>query len=152
MGLIEKKQGKIKKITEELLAKLNITGDVVIVDKDSTPSIEITTEEAGLLIGFHGETLRPLELILMFLISKELGEFTRITLDIGGYRKQREEKLFELATKIKEQVKSEGQPQTIPNLSPGERRIIHLFFQDDKEVMTESQGEGEERQLVIKPR
>lgn len=142
----------IKEVAQELLKKLNVLGSVAVSEEDEVPSITIETEEAGILIGFHGETLEPLGLILTLLVSHELGEFTRINLDVSGYKKQREEKLLTRAREIKEQVKIEGSPKGIPNLTASERRLIHLFFQDDKEIATESQGEGEARQLVIKPR
>lgn len=142
----------IKQVSEELLKKLNVQGSVIVSEEKETPTVLIETEEAGLLIGFHGETLRPLELILTFLISHRLGEFTRLSLDIAGYRKQKEEKLLMMARDIKEEVKNQGAPKIIPNLTASERRLIHLFFQNDEEITTESQGEGEARQLIIKPR
>lgn len=142
----------VKKVTQELFKKLNVQATPLVSEENENLQVLVETEEAGLLIGFHGETLKSLELILTLLISNKLGEFTRINLDIAGYKKQREEKLLVLAQEIKEQVKAQSLPQTLPNLTASERRLIHLFFQDDKEVTTESQGEGEARQLIIKPR
>lgn len=143
----------IKKTTQELLEKLEVTAEVEVINKEGeTPSVNIITSEAGILIGFHGETLRALELVLTFLISKKLGEFTRVSVDVGGYKKQKEEKLLELARGIKEQVISEGKEITIPNLTPQERRIVHIYFQNDKDILTQSQGEGGERLLVVKPK
>lgn len=142
----------IKKITEDLLNKLAVTSEVEVVDEDETPTINIRTEEGGILIGYHGETLNAFSLVLSLIASRELGEFARINVDVGGYRRQRQEKLVELAKNIKEQVLRDGQEIPLPNLTSSERRIVHLFFQDDKEVITESQGEGDERQLIIKPR
>lgn len=141
----------IKKTAEELLKKLGVRGEIK-VSSSQPPAITIETEEAGILIGFHGESLRSLELILTLLVSSRLGTFTRIILDVGDYQKQHEEKLIVLAQKIKEQVVMQGKPQFFLNLSSRDRRFIHLFFQEDKEVTTESQGEGEGRQLIIKPR
>ena len=146
------KEQIIKEVTEELFKKLNISGTVVVLEEEGALKVLVETDEAGLLIGFHGETIQPLELILTLLVSKKLGEFTRINLDIAGYKKQREEKILSLAREIKEQVKAQSSPRVLANLTASERRLIHLFFQDDKEVTTESQGEGEERQLIIKPR
>lgn len=146
------RQQIVKKVTQELFKKLNVQATPRVREENGNLQVLVETEEAGLLIGFHGETLKPLELILTLLISNKLGEFTRINLDIAGYKKQREEKLLVLAQEIKEQVKAQSSPQILPNLTASERRLIHLFFQDDKEVTTESQGEGEARQLIIKPR
>lgn len=142
----------VKKVTQELFKKLNVQATPLVSEENGSLQVLVETEEAGLLIGVHGETLKPLELILTLLVSNQLGEFTRVSLDIAGYKKQREEKLLAWAQEIKEQVKTQSVPRALPNLTAGERRLIHLFFQDDKEVTTESQGEGEARQLIIKPR
>lgn len=146
------KQQQINKITQDFLEKLNISGNIEVTQHEEGFAVSIETQEAGILIGFHGDTLKSLELILTIIVSQKLGEFTRLSLDIGGYRKQREEQLIELARGIREKVLNDGQPLPILNLTPGERRTVHLLFQDDKAVTTESQGEGESRQLIIKPR
>lgn len=147
------KQEIIKKTAEELLEKLEVEADVEIkTPEDETPQVNITTQEAGILIGFHGETLRAFELVLTFLISKKVGEFTRVSVDVGGYKKQKEEKLLEFARNIKDQVINAGKEVPMPNLTPQERRIVHLYFQNDSQVTTESQGEGDARLLVIKPK
>lgn len=149
---MKKEEQKIKKLAEELLLQLDIKGPVSVENKDDIDNVVIETDEAGILIGHHGETLDSLKLILTFLVSRELNEFTRINLDVSGYRKEREEKLKQMASDIKERVKSSGEAITIPNLTANDRRVIHVFLQEDTEVTTESQGEGEDRMLVIKPR
>lgn len=146
------KVATIKKITKDFLDKLGIVGEISVEEGEDAVSVAIETQDAGILIGYHGETLNALTLILSLLVSRELGEFTRVSIDVEDYRKQREEKLIELAKNIKEQVLRDQQQLPITNLTSGERRIIHLFFQDDQEVTTESQGEGDERQLILKPR
>lgn len=143
----------LKETAEDLLDKLDIEATVeAVVKEGENPQIHIETTEAGILIGFHGETLRSFELVLSFLVSQKVGEFTRVGVDVGGYKKQKEEKLLEFAKTIKEQVLSEGKEIPIPNLTAQERRIVHLYFQDDKDVTTESQGENELRLLIVKPR
>lgn len=147
-----KREEQIKKLTEELLLRLDIKGAVNVESQDDTYAVVIETDEAGILIGHHGETLDSLKLILTFLVSRELNEFTRINLDVSGYRKEREEKLKQMASDIKERVKNSGEAITVPNLTANDRRVIHVFLQEDSEVTTESLGEGENRMLVIKPR
>ncbi len=147
-----KKEKIVKEKSRELLDQLGISAELTVTETDGAVGVVIETADAGILIGYHGETLNALALVLSLLVSQELGEFTRVNVDVGDYRKQREEKLQELAKNIKEQVLRQKQEVPIPNLTAGERRIIHLFFQDDQEVVSESQGEGETRQLIIKPR
>ena len=46
----------------------------------------------------------------------------------------------------------QNEEEFLENLKSWERREIHLFLQEDKEVVSESVGEGKERTLVVKPR
>ena len=62
------------------------------------------------------------------------------------------EKSKELATRAKEEALEKDGDVILSNLSSNERRIIHLFLQEDEEVYSESEGEGSNRQMVIKPR
>lgn len=148
----KKKVLAIEKKAGEFLDMLALIGDVVVEEADGGYKVSIETDDSNLLIGYHGENLESFQLILVFLVSHELGQFYRITVNVGDYRERREEKLQEMATKAKEEVLETKREITLANLSSSDRRIIHLFLQDDQEVYSESVGEGNERHLVIKPK
>ena len=57
-----------------------------------------------------------------------------------------------MADQISQRVVETGQPQPIYNLTPTQRRIVHLALSESKDVETESTGEGEERYLLVKPK
>lgn len=142
----------IKKTAEKLFEMLQIEGEVEVAEAEEGVSVVLSTQESGIVIGHHGETLEALQLILSLVTAKELGEFVRIALEVGDYRKSREEYLRSLALSSKEKAISQGAEVTLPMLKSWERRVVHLMFQDDKDVTSESVGEGKERVLVIKPR
>ncbi len=142
----------IKKVAEKLFEMLQIDAKASVEEAEEGVSVVLETEESGIVIGHHGETLEALQLILSLVVQKELGEFVRIALEVGDYRKSREEYLRQIAESSKEQALSESREVALPMLKSWERRVIHLMFQDDKEVVSESVGEGKERVLVIKPR
>lgn len=142
----------IKKTTEKLLELLQIEAAVSVEEAEEGVSVVLETEESGIVIGHHGETLEALQLVLSLVVAKELGEFVRVALEVGDYRKSREEYLRSIASSSKEKALSTGEEVPLPMLKSWERRVIHLMFQDDKEVLSESVGEGKERVLVIKPR
>ncbi|MEX2012880.1 MAG: R3H domain-containing nucleic acid-binding protein [Candidatus Levyibacteriota bacterium] len=148
----KKKLETIKKTADKLFEMLQIEGTVVVEEAEEGASVVLSTEESGIVIGHHGETLEALQLVLSLVVAKEFGEFVRIALEVGDYRKSREEYVRNLATSSKERAISEGREITLPTLKSWERRVIHLMFQDDKEVTSESVGEGKERVLVVKPR
>lgn len=115
--------------------------------------VEIKTEEEmGLLIGRHGETLKAIETALSMILKQKTGEWIRVIVNIGDWRKKQEEYLGELATQAAERAKETKEPQPIYNLTPAQRRIIHMALSKNQEVTTESVGEGEERYLVVKPK
>ncbi|MDP2637630.1 MAG: R3H domain-containing nucleic acid-binding protein [Candidatus Levybacteria bacterium] len=154
---MDKKEIKIiKNITEELLRFVDVEGDFEILEtKDSEPEsldIVLNTKDTGAVIGYHGDTLEGLQLVLSLCIAKKLGRFVRVSIDVGDYKKNRIEWLKTLALETKERVLQEGKEIVIPELKSWERRVVHLLLQEDKEVVSESQGEGRDRVLVVKQR
>jgi len=149
----EKKLKIIKKITEELLDHLEIKAKIKVeTDNKEIVHVSLETEEAGILIGYHGETLSSLQLILGLMVYRKIGSWVKIVVNIGDYRERREETLRHLAQSTAERVKETGESVSLSFLNSGERRIIHLFLQDNPDVITESEGEGENRRLIIKPK
>jgi spoIIIJ-associated protein len=143
----------VQHITEDLLQRLGITGNVS-VDIDETESfrVHIETEETGLLIGFHGKTLESLQIILGIIVSKELDSWVRVYVNVGDYREKREEALMLMAQHAAERALTMGRPVELANLSASERRVIHLTLSGDDRVETESEGEGTRRTLLVKPK
>jgi len=144
---------QVKNITEELLGKLEITGSVTVdVDETEAFRVHIETEETGLLIGFHGKTLESFQIILGIIVSKALGIWVKTYVNVGDYREKREEALMIIAQRAAERALAVGRPVELANLSPSERRIIHLTLSGDGRVITESVGEGLGRTLLVKPK
>jgi spoIIIJ-associated protein len=112
----------------------------------------IDSYENSLLIGFKGKTLEALQILLRNIISTYTKDHVITSLDIGGYRSNRARQLEILATKTaKEVVKTKVQVKLQP-MNSYERRIIHEKLADWRDVYTESEGEGENRAIVIKPK
>lgn len=143
---------KIKKQIKDFFELLEIEEDFTAEVTDEDVRVSVSSENPGILIGYHGETLESLQLVLSLYIAKKLGEFKRVTLEIGDYRKNREEWLRRLALDAKDKALSEGREVRISDLKAWERRVVHMELADDKEVISESEGEGRERSLVIRPK
>ncbi len=143
----------IQKSAEELLKKLLISANVEVVEgEEGIYSVNVETEESGLLIGFHGETLYSFQTILGLLVYRKLGEWIKIVVEIGDYRAKREEQLTAIAQSYANQAISTGQPVFLPPLPPSERRIVHIVLEARGDVVTESEGEGNQRRVVVKPK
>ena len=145
-----KTEKTIKEVTEKLLSLVDVEATAEVTMQDDHAAIVLTTEDSGILIGYHGETLEALQLIISLCAAKELGEFTRVSLEVGDYKKNREEHLKEMVEDAKQQVIDEGQAVSLPSLKSWERRFVHMLLADDTQVETTSSGEGRERTLEIK--
>lgn len=145
-------QKLVEKHAKELFTHLGIPATFTVSQDPDTEYLvlQIDTDATGLIIGYRGETLSAVQQILSHQLKKETGEWHRLIVNVGGYRQQREQTLIQLAQNAAKKVEFSGEPYVFTNLTPPERRIVHMTLQDNTKVTTESQGDGKHRQLVIK--
>jgi spoIIIJ-associated protein len=142
----------IEQVVEEFFKRLEIDGTFTVVENGEMVDVMMETKDTGIVIGYHGEILESLQLVLSLAVAKKLGRFVRVSVEVDGYKKNRMEYLENLATQVKEKAVAEKKEQVLMNLKSWERRVIHMFLQNDEEVTSESSGEGRDRVLLIKPR
>lgn len=145
----------LKKLAEELFDLMGTKVTLSVSwDKDNEAyDVEVDAgDETGLLIGRKGETLTSIQTILGFLLKQKTGEWARVLVNVGDYREKEEDYLKNLAESAAQRALETGEPQSLYNLKPGQRRIIHMYLGENKDVETESLGEGLDRYLVVKPR
>lgn len=141
---------KLKKFLDEFIGKLpknNLTYKIKIEDIDI--HIDIDGDNTGYLIGYRGEVLNSLQMILTNIISKDLNCKVKVLLNIGGYREKREKDLENLASKIAGSVIKTRKSITLEPMSAYERKIIHLKLQNNDKVQTHSVGEEPYRKVVV---
>lgn len=117
-------------------------------------AITVPTEDSGLLIGFHGETLSALQRLTRVVFQAELAE-KRLVINVNNYREQRADKLKQIAVRAAERVLETGQPYTFSYLPSNERFVIHSTISDDEtyaDLESVSEGEGMHRVLTIRPK
>lgn len=143
---------KIQDQIKKLFDLLGVVTNIKIEEIEGVININIDTQETGILIGFHGETLNSLQNTISLIVFKTMGEWKKINLNIGDYLEKREEKLIEIANQAAEKVKQDGQSVTLPYFNAKERRLIHIYLKNIDGIKTESIGEDEERRLVVFPK
>lgn len=145
----------IEALTKKLLEQLGIEPKKITITSPEPNSylldLDLAEQDMGMLIGYHGDTISALQLMLGLLLYKETGEWSKLVVNIGDYRQKREEALIKLAQDTAQRVKFSGQPMALFNLNPFERRTIHAFLSTDDKVVTESEGDGRNRHLIVKP-
>lgn len=101
------------------------------------------------LFGPDGKVLDSLQYLLRKIVTRQVPERLRISLNVGEYREERLEKLKVRAVELAAQVKKEGKTQVLPALNPSERRAIHMILQEDKEIRSRSVGDGLFKKILI---
>jgi spoIIIJ-associated protein len=145
----------IKEIIKDFFLKagfiVEVDGNCSNRDNEDVLEIEIKTSEAQNLIGKQGLVLADIQLLLRKVIKKKIEKEFYLSLDIDGYKRNKESYLRGVAQSIADEVSRTRQEKELPYTSSFDRRIVHMELADRKDVLTESIGEGEERRIIIKP-
>ena len=144
-----------RKYLESILNSMGIEQfniEVRTIGQESEIHYVIDSCENPLLIGTKGHTLEALQTLIKNLIGSYTKDYIVVTLDIGSYRANRIHQLEILATKTAKSVAKTKIAVKLDPMNSFERRVIHEKLSDWRDVYTESEGEGEERAIVIKPK
>src|SRR3989344_3533945 len=131
---------QLGEILDNVLGLLLLEGSYDIEESDEVLRVLIETKDAGRLIGFKGENLESLQLLLNQLMSRKAGEneFKRVLVDVEGWRKQKEEELASRAKSWIEEVKTSGEELELEPMSPWQRRIVHMVVQETEGIESKS--------------
>jgi spoIIIJ-associated protein len=147
-----------REVVSELLGYMEIEAEVRVhyqqatsAGEDPAVQVDIEGEDLGMLIGKRGETMAALQYIARLIMARKLDRWVHLNVDVGGYKKRREQQLRRLAQRMAQQVHQFGRPISLEPMPANERRIIHITLQDHTRVTTESNGEGDLRRVTIQP-
>lgn len=145
-------EGRAVEFIAIVMQSLGIHGQMSsYFDEEGTLHLNITGENLGGAIGRRGETLDALQYLTILAVNKDREDYTRISLDIGGYRERRIKNMAQNARRSADRVLRTGKRYTFKPMSPAERRQIHIALQDYEGVKTSSLGSEPERCVVIYP-
>lgn len=148
-------EAKVKKDAKEFLDQVfGAMGMTVDIETSYDPVegellVMMTGDDMGILIGKRGQTLDSLQYLVSLVVNKETEGYLRVKLDTENYRERRKETLETLAKNISYKVKRTKRPVSLEPMNPYERRIIHSALQNDRYVVTRSEGEDPYRHVVI---
>ena len=134
-----------------LIEAMGIDATVDVYDSGDAIAVDVTTEETGLFIGQKGETIDAVQYLLNVVTYKKRPFSKRIVVDSEGYRQRRIEAIQGMAHRTARRALREKRPLSLPPMSPAERRVIHLFLKENPDVTTSSEGEEENRRVVVNP-
>lgn len=143
---------KIQEITQEFFNKLTFEADMAVSLEDDSLQVSLKCQEPQILIGQNGETLNDLQRLLGAILRKRLQEDFYVSLDVNDYRAKKTEYLKETAREAADLVSLTKKEKFLPPMSAPERRVVHLELAQREDVITESVGEGSDRQIVVRPK
>ncbi len=120
---------------------------------DDTVEVQIEGDDLGLLIGPKGNTLRSLQELTRTVVQRHhSGPLEgRVRVDVGGYRRRRQEALEEFTRKLATDVAATGEEKALEPMSAADRKIVHDTVVDIDGVSTTSEGEEPRRRVVLIP-
>ena len=145
-----------KEILEELMRHLGFDVRIEVESGDTSRLNVVGNEDGhealGALIGRKGERLSALQHLVNLMLSRQMGAWTRVLVDVEDYRGRRERQLRDIATRAAARVDETGKMLQLEPMPALERRWIHLTLRDDPNVVTQSIGEEPNRRVVLVPR
>lgn len=147
------KQEEIKLIVEDIFRKMGFNGEVGVAFENDAYAVTLSAgKDSALLIGYHGETLNSLQVILSLILYRRFNETLPLLVDVDGYRRERIEKIKAMASHACDKSRFLNMAESLPPMSSFERRVVHLAVAEVPDMQSESVGEGRERHVVINPK
>jgi len=139
-------------VARHIMECLDISYRLFSETQDDATYINIETAGVdGLLIGRKGDTLNSLQHLIGRIVSRKMGGYQRLTLDVGGYLKNRQEILRQKAVKAAERARKSNREVQMEPMKASERRIVHVALTDEEGIMTYTTGNGDMRKVCIAP-
>ena len=135
----------------EVLSGIGIHGNMDSYREDDTIYISVTGSDCASAIGRHGETLDAISYMTNLIANKHSDERVHVHLDVGGYKKHREQVLKNLAGKAASRAVRTGRKVDMEPMNPAQRRLVHAYLQDFEGVTTHSEGTEPNRHIVVTP-
>ncbi len=129
--------------------KLDVEISIRVNEESHFMDVELKGDEMGILIGKRGQTLDSLQLLANNAMHKNFETYYKVKIDMENYRVRRRETLENLARNIAYKVKRTRHSVALEPMNPFERRVIHSALQNDRYVITHSEGDEPFRHVVV---
>lgn len=142
----------VKGFLDQIVALISPDSRIEIEQEDKLIRFQILGGDSARLIGKHGQTLDAIYYLIEKGVYKQFGPALAIEIDVEGYLEKRRSELTALASKLAQKAQKTGKPMVINRINAQERRVIHLCLRENRQVRTQSVGNGDLRKLLIMPK
>ena len=131
--------------------EMNISYKGEFKSENNELTVDLSGDDMGVLIGKRGQTLDALQYLTSQVVNKHQTAYIRVKIDTENYRERRRETMETLAQNIAQKVKRTHKPVALEPMNPYERRIIHSILQNEKDIITRSEGVEPYRHVIVCP-
>lgn len=150
------RQKIIQETVAELLEKMGFAAVVEVAaeegDAEAFSCMVRVEQDQNLLIGQYGANLSAIQHVVRVMLRKKIEERLDLTVDINGYFAEKRLSLEKEADRAAQESLRDNTPVTLRPMLPYERKIVHTFLAKNKDVATESAGQGGDRRVVVRPK
>lgn len=137
---------------EQLLDILDFDGDIELDVEGDRAIVSIDgSKDLDTLVGSEGAVLDAIQELTRLAVQQELGDRSRLMLDIAGWRAAKREALTEEGRVVAQRVLESGEAEEMDPMSPFERKIIHDAIAEIDGVSSDSTGVEPQRRVVVLP-
>ena len=139
----------IKNYIQEIATQMGIDINIEVKEDEGIFNVVLVSNENAILIGKDGRTLNSLQLLLRQALQVETGFNIKVNLDAGNYKAKKVKNFeFEMKKVLREVQESKVDVKLDP-MNSYQRRIIHNLANKFENIKTYSEGEGQERHVIV---
>ncbi len=142
---------RVRALVARVALNLELRASVDVEETDEEIRATVNGEDLGLLIGRHGSTIDAVQHLAARAAFPGDAQRKRVVVDAAGYRERREAQLQRAADRAAEDALSFGRPVELEPMTAIERKAVHQYLQERRDVETHSEGDEPERRLVVSP-
>lgn len=146
---------KAQDLLEGILNRMAIPATVEAAERDDKLLLQIECEEEDetqRIVGRRGQVVDALQHLVNKMMGRDRIERGKpVIVDAGGYRDRHVERLENLAERMATKAKETGSPVDLTPMSAYDRRIVHMALAEQEGITTRSEGEGQDRHIVVHP-
>jgi len=136
-------------LLKQILKNLKIDAKITAKQIGNELEINLSSSKSSILIGREGKTLSALEYILSLILNNNRIDYVKIDLDIENYKKKKIAKIKNFIDKKIPEIVEKGEKLILQPMPSWERRFIHIYLKDHKDIKITSEGEGKFRHIVL---
>lgn len=139
----------IKEYMETYFADIDMSVEIEVTCDDGFYHVNLNAENNAILIGRNGQTLQAINTVLKAAASSEFKKRIGILVDINGYKEDKYHKVCSVALRVAKSVQKTKTDAVLDPMPADERKAIHNYLTNMKDIATVSEGEGRDRRLKI---